>query len=329
MPQPGSSVLPDTVVSQLNKYAQHQSPPPAAAMASSSSPGTDRHYHHNRTGSFGHHRGHSHSSSFSSSMPFIPPSSSNQSLSAIASGQSNTSNSNATRILQLQNFSPDLKTKDIQTIFGEWEDDKGGFKIKWNDDSSCWIVFNDPSTAKRAYLTILTNPPTALEPTDEFTPKLTAYAGPETQAILQAVSTRTRSRSMGGGHSRKGSALGSGGGALAGVNFGQQQQQQQQGGGPAPGERFGHGRNQSFGRERRTGGTGGSFGQKQWHDLMDNQSNSGPEDGSQRNGNRSRPSSPEQGRRSPELTRGSWRAAENRSGSDSVATAVEGLTIHE
>ncbi|KAM0789103.1 hypothetical protein ACM66B_003159 [Microbotryomycetes sp. NB124-2] len=330
MPQPGSSVLPDTVVSTLNKYAQQQSP--ATAGQSLSSPSADRHYHHHHSNSFGHHRGHSHSSSFSSSAPFIPPSSSNPSLASVAAGGTASPNSNATRILQLTNFSPELKTKDIQTIFSDWEDDKGGFKIKWNDDSSCWIVFNDPTTAKRAYLTILTNKPAALEPTNEHEPKLTPYAGPETQAILQAVSTRTRSRSMGGGHSRKGSALGSGGGgALAGVSFGQQQQPQQQ---TTAGERFGHGRNLSFGRERRAGSSGGgSFGQKQWHELMDSQNNSSGTDDNgslpQRNGNRSRPSSPEQGRRSPEMTRGPWRAAENRSGSESVATAVEGLTIHE
>lgn len=51
---------------------------------------------------------------------------------------------NTTRILLLAHFSPELKTRDIQAMFGEWEDDRGGFKIKWSDDESCWIVFHDP-----------------------------------------------------------------------------------------------------------------------------------------------------------------------------------------
>ncbi|KAK4052564.1 hypothetical protein OIO90_004333 [Microbotryomycetes sp. JL221] len=345
MPQAGSSILPDTVVATLNKYQQQQSPSSSGqgSTVPPTSPTTDRHYHHHHhshSQSYGHQRGHSHSSSFSSSTaPFLPSSSSTSALASSTGINGNsttptaTSNSNATRILQLQHFSTDLKTKDIQLIFNEWEDDKGGFKIKWNDDTSCWIVFNDATTAKRAYLKLLTDPPEQLVPTNDCTPKLTAYAGPETQSILQAVSMRTRSRSMGSGHSRRGSALGSGGGsALAGVMAQQQQQQVP----PLPtgsGEqqRMGHGRNLSFGRERRQGSTGGSFGQKQWSELMDSAScedSSGTPGG--RSGNRSRPSSPEQGRRSPELSRGgSWRAAENRSGSDTVASAVSGLTIHE
>lgn len=28
-------------------------------------------------------------------------------------------------------------------MFDEWEEDRGGFKIKWSDDVSCWIVFAD------------------------------------------------------------------------------------------------------------------------------------------------------------------------------------------
>lgn len=51
-----------------------------------------------------------------------------------------------TRILLFANFHPDLKTRDIQLIFGEWEEDRGGFKIKWVDDVSCWVVFADPGT---------------------------------------------------------------------------------------------------------------------------------------------------------------------------------------
>lgn len=58
---------------------------------------------------------------------------------------------NTTRILLLANFSPELKTRDIQAMFGEWEDDRGGFKIKWSDDESCWIVFNDPVVGESSF----------------------------------------------------------------------------------------------------------------------------------------------------------------------------------
>lgn len=53
--------------------------------------------------------------------------------------------SNTTRVLMLSNFDPTLKTRDIQDVFDAWADDKGGFKIKWRDDVSCYIVFNDPT----------------------------------------------------------------------------------------------------------------------------------------------------------------------------------------
>ena len=48
-----------------------------------------------------------------------------------------------TRILSLNGFSKDLKTKDIQAAFSEWENVGGGFRIKWIDDTSLMIVFND------------------------------------------------------------------------------------------------------------------------------------------------------------------------------------------
>ena len=50
-----------------------------------------------------------------------------------------------TRILLLSGFSPMLKTKDVQQAFSEWENANGGFKIKWLDDTSLYIVFQDPS----------------------------------------------------------------------------------------------------------------------------------------------------------------------------------------
>ena len=48
-----------------------------------------------------------------------------------------------TRILSLNGFPKELKTRDIQSAFVEWESVGGGFKIKWIDDTSLLIVFQD------------------------------------------------------------------------------------------------------------------------------------------------------------------------------------------
>ncbi|TFY50878.1 hypothetical protein EVG20_g11278 [Dentipellis fragilis] len=49
-----------------------------------------------------------------------------------------------TRILSLTGFPKELKTRDIQSAFAEFETANGGFKIKWIDDTSLLIVFSDP-----------------------------------------------------------------------------------------------------------------------------------------------------------------------------------------
>jgi len=41
-----------------------------------------------------------------------------------------------------------LKTRDIQTIFSQWEHEKGGFRIKWVDDVNALIVFQDATVGK-------------------------------------------------------------------------------------------------------------------------------------------------------------------------------------
>lgn len=53
-----------------------------------------------------------------------------------------------TRILYLTGFPKELKTKDIQGAFTEFENQNGGFKIKWKDDTSLLIVFQDPTIGK-------------------------------------------------------------------------------------------------------------------------------------------------------------------------------------
>lgn len=53
-----------------------------------------------------------------------------------------------TRILSLTGFPKELKTRDIQTAFGEWDTANGGFKIKWLDDTSLLIVFADATVGE-------------------------------------------------------------------------------------------------------------------------------------------------------------------------------------
>lgn len=55
-----------------------------------------------------------------------------------------------TRILVLSNFSPALKTRDLQAAFAQWEGDKGGFRIKWIDDVTALVVFQDANVGTSA-----------------------------------------------------------------------------------------------------------------------------------------------------------------------------------
>ncbi|WVR03379.1 hypothetical protein IAU60_000370 [Kwoniella sp. DSM 27419] len=89
-----------------------------------------------------------------------------------------------TRILHLANFSADLKTRDLQNIFKEWENEKGGFRIKWLDDVNALVVFADASVAKRAYLALLLRPP----PT--FKGLIRPYDRPDAAQIIQSLAAR-------------------------------------------------------------------------------------------------------------------------------------------
>lgn len=99
-----------------------------------------------------------------------------------------------TRILYLYDFPSELKTRDIQAAFSDWENVNGGFKIKWKDDTSLLIVFADALTAKRAYLQTLASPPAVFSsPTSSKTASIKPYDGADAQAIIQAVNARAHS----------------------------------------------------------------------------------------------------------------------------------------
>ncbi|KAF8220788.1 hypothetical protein L208DRAFT_1331718 [Tricholoma matsutake] len=94
-----------------------------------------------------------------------------------------------TRILFLTGFPKELKTKDIQSAFSEYEGINGGFKIKWRDDTSLLIVFQDPSVAKRAYLHTVAFPPPILG-TSGSPVTIRPYDGPDAQSVIQTVNSR-------------------------------------------------------------------------------------------------------------------------------------------
>jgi hypothetical protein len=130
-----------------------------------------------------------------------------------------------TRILSLTGFPKELKTRDIQLAFSEWENANGGFKIKWIDDTSLLIVFadatvgepsfplghtflrptaisganvNPPHTAKRAYLSIIALPPAIFSsPTSDTPAIIRPYDGPDAQAIIQNVNSRGQNPTRG------------------------------------------------------------------------------------------------------------------------------------
>ncbi|WWC85562.1 uncharacterized protein L201_000426 [Kwoniella dendrophila CBS 6074] len=90
-----------------------------------------------------------------------------------------------TRILHLANFSADLKTRDLQNMFKDWETEKGGFRIKWLDDVNALVVFADASIAKRAYLSLLLNPP------PQFSGLIKPYDRPDAAQIIQSLAARS------------------------------------------------------------------------------------------------------------------------------------------
>ncbi|GJJ10053.1 hypothetical protein Clacol_004279 [Clathrus columnatus] len=111
-----------------------------------------------------------------------------------------------TRILYLSGFPSELKTRDIQAAFSDWENVNGGFKIKWKDDTSLLIVFADASTAKRAYLQTLALPPAAFSsPTSSKTATIKPYDGSDAQSIIQAVNARTHTHNGSRGHGHRSS----------------------------------------------------------------------------------------------------------------------------
>lgn len=69
----------------------------------------------------------------------------------------------ATRVLELHGFSPAIRTRDLHMVLEPWSyGDPPAYRIKWQDDATAYILFQDASVAKQVYLSLLCAPPDVL-----------------------------------------------------------------------------------------------------------------------------------------------------------------------
>ncbi|KAI9321354.1 hypothetical protein BX666DRAFT_1850932 [Dichotomocladium elegans] len=69
-----------------------------------------------------------------------------------------------TTILDCYDFPPAFKTHHLHDIFREYANMRGGYRIKWMDDTRALIIFEHPATAKKAYIDNVSNPLAKIRP---------------------------------------------------------------------------------------------------------------------------------------------------------------------
>ncbi|KAL1917093.1 uncharacterized protein VTP21DRAFT_5291 [Calcarisporiella thermophila] len=62
-----------------------------------------------------------------------------------------------TTVLDVYDFPSSFKTHHLHDIFRGYENMQGGYRIKWINDTRALIIFEHPTTAKRAYLENVSN----------------------------------------------------------------------------------------------------------------------------------------------------------------------------
>ncbi|CAG8516024.1 4155_t:CDS:2 [Acaulospora colombiana] len=72
----------------------------------------------------------------------------------------------STRILDVLDFPASFKTHNLHEIFQEYENMRGGYHIKWMEDTRALIVFEHPATARKAYLDNVSNQLATIKPYD-------------------------------------------------------------------------------------------------------------------------------------------------------------------
>jgi hypothetical protein len=70
----------------------------------------------------------------------------------------------STRILDVFGFPATFKTHNLHEIFHEYENMRGGYRIKWMDDTRALIIFEHPVTARKAYLDNVANQMATVKP---------------------------------------------------------------------------------------------------------------------------------------------------------------------
>lgn len=71
-----------------------------------------------------------------------------------------------TVVLDCYDFPPAFKTHHLHDIFRSYEGVRGGYKIKWLSDTRALIIFDHPSTAKKAYIDNVTHALAKIRPYD-------------------------------------------------------------------------------------------------------------------------------------------------------------------
>lgn len=117
----------------------------------------------------------------------------------------------ATRVLELHGFSPAIRTRDLHMVLEPWSyGEPPAYRIKWQDDATAYILFQDASVAKQVYLSLLCAPPdvlrvdfngTELYDTSRKTcgrmfgvkyAQIRPFHGPEAQALLSNANMLAR-----------------------------------------------------------------------------------------------------------------------------------------
>ncbi|KAL7316473.1 hypothetical protein PS15m_005559 [Mucor circinelloides] len=69
-----------------------------------------------------------------------------------------------TTTLDCYDFPSSFKTHHLQDMFREYESMRGGYSIKWVDDTRALIIFEHPNTAKKAYIDLINSPIIKIQP---------------------------------------------------------------------------------------------------------------------------------------------------------------------
>ncbi|CAG8631050.1 7108_t:CDS:2 [Racocetra fulgida] len=100
----------------------------------------------------------------------------------------------STRILDIFDFPASFKTHHLHEIFQEYENMRGGYRIKWMEDTRALIIFEHPATARKAYVDNVNNQLATIKPYDGPTDFLQKNPNNSTQRIRPATTDMVAKR---------------------------------------------------------------------------------------------------------------------------------------